>query len=586
MIQISNELKTQLNTSTSIKVRNKIVMGTTEYDSSLIKTYPKISHTNPSVFGGFSSKTCSFEIYNPNNDINFENNEIKVYKGIEVGGNMEWILQGIFIPRAKDIETNITNKTISFNNIQDKAQNFDVLYKSELIWGDNITHSGLEIIQEICDELSIELASNDFNLSTYAFKQPNFAENITCREVINKFSEISGSIAFINREGKLEIKAPTNTNYTIERSRYIKLTKEKTVTFNTLVFGKEGINDDIVYPEEIEGERVEYKILDNPFVDLYREEMIEDISANIIGKSYIPFTLNNFVDGFCLDLNDTISVKDRNGNVLSLTILNYDIVNRISVNIGAEVVNFSNTDYNLSGSNKNVINKIKLDVDHNTQSIKALAEKTDENTTKMSKIELTVEGIEQTVEETVTQVENNTGNIGSLESKVNQNKTETDNNLKDINNKFNNYATTESVTQVTNKVNEITTSNAKLIEFQKTITENGVEKLNTKTGIALDTDGMHIDKDGAKTGSTFDEAGVTIIDKSGTQEELNFYSGYVDDDIVNKFSQLESYKGTSLTYTMNLLVKVFASFPHFRIQETYDETHGQGLGVFHTGGDS
>lgn len=198
----------------------------------------------------------------------------------------------------------------------------------------------------------------------------------------------------------------------------------------------------------------------------------------------------------------------------------------------------------------------------------------------------TKDSIESSVETITTQVENNTGNIGSLEGKVNQNKTETDNNLKDINNKFNNYATTESVTQVTNKVNEITTSNAKLIEFQKTITENGVEKLNTKTGITLDSDGMHINKDGAKTGSTLDEAGVTIIDKSGAQEELNFYSGYVDDDIVNKFSQLASYKGTSLTYTMNLLVKVFASFPRFRIQETYDETHRQGLGVFHTGGDS
>lgn len=196
----------------------------------------------------------------------------------------------------------------------------------------------------------------------------------------------------------------------------------------------------------------------------------------------------------------------------------------------------------------------------------------------------TKESIESSVETITTQVENNTGSIGSLEGAVNQNKTETDNNLKDINNKFNNYATTESVTQISNKVNEITTSNAKFIEFQKTITENGVEKLNTKTGITLDSDGMHIAKDGAKTGSTFDEAGVTIIDKSGAQEELNFYSGYVDDDI--KFSQLESYKGTSLTYTMNLLVKVFASFPHFRIQETYDETHGQGLGVFHTGGDS
>ena len=215
-----------------------------------------------------------------------------------------------------------------------------------------------------------------------------------------------------------------------------------------------------------------------------------------------------------------------------------------------------------------------------------LTETVETNKNTISSLTVEQGRITETVESVEEKTETLSGNLGSLEGQVNQNKTETDNNLKDINNKFNNYATTESVTQVTNKVNEITTSNAKLIEFQKTITENGVEKLNTKTGIALDTDGMHIDKDGAKTGSTFDEAGVTIIDKSGTQEELNFYSGYVDDDIVNKFSQLESYKGTSLTYTMNLLVKVFASFPNFRIQETYDETHGQGLGVFHTGGDS
>ena len=80
MIQISNELKNKLNTSTSIKIKNKIVVGTTEYDSSIIKTYPKLSHKNSSVFGGFPSKTCSFEIYNHNNNIDFENKEIKLYK--------------------------------------------------------------------------------------------------------------------------------------------------------------------------------------------------------------------------------------------------------------------------------------------------------------------------------------------------------------------------------------------------------------------------------------------------------------------------------------------------------------------------
>lgn len=400
MIKISNELKNKLNTSTSIKVKNKIVVGTTEYDSSIIKTYPKISHKNSSAFGGFPAKTCSFEIYNHNSNIDFENKEIKLYKGIEVSGSIEWVLQGIFIPRAKDIETNITSKTISFNNVQDKAQLFDASYKSDLSWDSNVTHTGLEIIQEICTKLSIDLSSNTFNLSGYNFKQPNFAENITCREVISRFAEIAGSIAFINREGKLEIKAPTNTSSTIERSRYIKLTKENEVSFNTLVLGKDGINDDIVYPETISTDRVEYKILDNPFVDLYREDMIEDISANIIGKSYVPFTLNNFVDGFCFDLNDVISVKDRNGNTLNLTIFNYETANRISTNVSAETIGTMTTNYNLAGSSKNELREVKLNVDHNNKSIIALSKRTTDNETNISQLKITTEEISSTVSET------------------------------------------------------------------------------------------------------------------------------------------------------------------------------------------
>lgn len=424
MIQISNELKNKLNTSTSIKIKNKIVVGTTEYDSSIIKTYPKLSHKNSSVFGGFPSKTCSFEIYNHNNNIDFENKEIKLYKGIEVSGSIEWILQGIFIPRAKDIETNITSKTISFSNVQDKTQLFDVSYKSDLSWDNNVTHTGLEIIQEICTKLSIDLSSNTFNLSSYSFKQPNFAENITCREVISRFAEIAGSIAFINREGKLEIKAPTNTSSTIERSRYIKLTKENEVSFNTLVLGKDGINDDIVYPETIATDRVEYKILDNPFVDLYREDMIEDISANIIGKSYIPFTLNNFVDGFCFDLNDVISVKDRNGNALNLTILNYETANRISANVSAETMGTMTTDYNLSGSSKNELWKVKLNVDHNNQSIIALAKRTTDNETNISQLKITSENIisrVQTTEDNISDLENANETLsGRINDKVNK----------------------------------------------------------------------------------------------------------------------------------------------------------------------
>lgn len=564
MIQISDELKNKLSTSTSIKVKNKIIVGTTEFDGSVIKTNPKISHSNSTIFGGFPAKTCSFEMYNRNNNIDFENKELKIYKGIEVNDTTEWILQGIFIPKAKDIETNVTSKTVSFSNVQDKTQDFDVPYESNLSWDNNTTHTGLEIIQEICTKLSIELESNLFNLSAYNFKQPNFAENITYREVVSRFAEITGSIAFVNREGKLVIKSPTNVNYDIERSRYIKLTKENKIIFNTLVLGKEGMNDDIVYPEIIETDRVEYKIVDNPFVELYREEMIEDIAANIIGMSYVPFTLSNFVDGFCLDLNDIISVKDKEDNTLLLTLLNYEIANRISVNISAHMEN-TMTDYNLAGSSKSEINKVKLDVDHNKKKITILAEETTANTKKVSEIQEDVNGISASVSETTTKL------------------TETDNKISDVNNKLNDYATVESVKTISNRVEENITATEKNTEIITKIEENGVTKLDTKTGFTMDADGFHVDKSGAPTSSIVDETGMEVVDKT-TNETIQF-SGYVDDAMSNKVSMLNDFLNQTVSYSKSLLFSQFLRSNNFRIEEIEDETHGKGLGIFYVGGD-
>ena len=566
MIQISDELKNKLGTSTSIKVKNKIIVGTTEFDGSVIKTNPKISHSNSTIFGGFPAKTCSFEMYNRNNNIDFENKELKIYKGIEVNDTTEWILQGIFIPKAKDIETNVTSKTVSFSNVQDKTQDFDVPYESNLSWDNNTTHTGLEIIQEICTKLSIELESNLFNLSAYNFKQPNFAENITYREVVSRFAEITGSIAFVNREGKLVIKSPTNVNYDIERSRYIKLTKENKITFNTLVLGKEGMNDDIVYPEIIETDRVEYKIVDNPFVDLYREEMIEDIAANIIGMSYIPFTLSNFVDGFCLDLNDIISVKDKEDNTLLLTLLNYEIANRISVNISAPMEN-AMTDYNLAGSSKSEINKVKLDVDHNKKKITVLAEETTSNTKKVSEIQEDVNGISASVSETTTKL------------------TETDNKISGINNKLNDYATVENVKTVLNRVEENITATAKNTEIITKIEQDGVTKVDTKTGFVMDSEGFHVNKSGAKTASKLDEAALEIEDKTGLSSNVLFYSGYVTDEKASEQTELAKYKGQTITYSKNIEFGQYLSSPNFRIEETNDEVHGKGLGFFSLGGD-
>ena len=57
----------------------------------------------------------------------------------------------------------------------------------------------------------------------------------------------------------------------------------------------------------------ELRIEDNPFVDLYRRDMIEEVAKHVIGKSYTPFQLDGFADGFIYELNDVVSVVDKNG---------------------------------------------------------------------------------------------------------------------------------------------------------------------------------------------------------------------------------------------------------------------------------
>lgn len=419
MYAISNNYKNLIENSLSLSPKSKIVVDNIEYDGSTLKTYPKITHKNSTMIGGFPAKTCSFEIYDINNNLDFEGKEITVYRGLDVDGATEWIPQGIFIPTADKITTNISTKTIAFNGIQDKSQLFDLTYESNLNWSDGATHTGLEIVQEICTKLGVTLETTTFNWYNYSFKQPNFSSNTTYREVINRIAQIGGSIAYISRTGGLIIKSQTSTGHSIARKRYSKLSKEKQFgLINVVVLGKDGINDDIVYPSTLPSNVVEFKILDNPFVDLYREEMIETVASYIIGQSIIPFTLNDFVDGFYLDLNDTIQVTDKNNNVFNATILNYESTSRIKSNIGADVQNNSTTNYNLAGSNKKGMLDVKADVDHIKGQINLIVEEQNEQSESLNQLQIDNENITATTSSIQNNLETNYYDITKVDELI------------------------------------------------------------------------------------------------------------------------------------------------------------------------
>lgn len=394
------------------------VSSNVEYVSE-IKTTPKITHKNSAMIGGFPIKTCNFEIYDINGNLDFKDKEITIYKGIEINGVMEYVPQGIFIPRAEQITTNVSQKTISFKDIQDKGQLFSDKYESLLVWSNNETHTGLEIVQEICTKLGIELETTDFNWYDYDFRQPNFDETTTYREVISRLAEIGGAVAFINRNGKLAIKNQYNTNHTVSNSRYIKLSKEQQFgLINVVTLGKKDMNNDISYPTIKPENVVEWKILDNPFVDLYKEEMINTVANYIMGMSIIPFELTDFVDGFCYDLNDIIKITDKKGNFFNGVILNYETTSRIRSKIGADVQEKSTTDYKLAGSSKENTNKIKLDVDHIKKEINAVVETQNEQSSQLSQVTQTVNDYDISIKNVQKSLETTNGTIETLEGKI------------------------------------------------------------------------------------------------------------------------------------------------------------------------
>ena len=393
MISTSNAYRNQLNLENALTSRSKIVVDGVEYLSDVIKDSPKIKQSSTKFIGAFPVKTVSFSIYDIENELDFEGKEITVYKGMVVNNAIEYLKQGVFIVQAENIKTNISDRTVSFSNVQDRTQLLESKYNSQLDWSNDQTHTGLEIIQEICTRRGIILKSNNFAFADYDFKQPNFSETITDRGVIAAMAEIGGEIAIFDSNGELEIKGQNDVEHIIQRKRYEKLSYEKEITINTVVLGKEGMNDDIVYPGTIETERVEVKILDNPFVDLYREEMIEDVADFIIGLSYTPFQIDGFVDGYMYELNDVLTVVDKNSNSFSAVILEIENTSKIKSKILTKKVDDKKTNYNLAGSNKEKYDLVKLDVDHIRGEISAVATKTDDAYELAEEAKITADGL-------------------------------------------------------------------------------------------------------------------------------------------------------------------------------------------------
>lgn len=387
MYAISNNYKTYINSSFSRTPKSKVVIDGVEYLDNALMSTPLISHNIETFIGGFPSKTCSFEIKDDSGSLVLNNKWIEVYRGLQINETIEWIPMGAF--RAindEDIKTDKTKKTISFKGY-DKRQLLDVVYFSSLDW--ETSHTGLEIAQEVCSKVGLELESTNFNFANYTFNQkPNFSSDITYTEVISRLAEIGGEIALITRNGKVHIKKPTKTDATFTKGKRKALKKENQFgAITMLVLGNEGYDNDVTYGTE----GVEWRIENNPFVELIRESIISVIAPFILNRSIIPFEMNDVIDDYYLDLNDTITIVDSDGSTFESTILSYDTSSRITSTIKAPTQKTTLSNYQIAGGLKGGINAVKLEVNHVNNQIKAMVQTTDDLTKKTSEVIQTAE---------------------------------------------------------------------------------------------------------------------------------------------------------------------------------------------------
>ena len=176
------------------------------------------------------------------------------------------------------------------------------------------------------------------------------------------------------------------------------------------------------------------------------------------------------------------------------------------------------------------------------------------------------------------------GTLSDMQEQIAENATTTANNYQDIIGKLDGYATVENVTEVTNRVENLTTSTEQAINIIEDIQVNGVTQVHTETGYSFDIDGLNIEKTNAPTGSKLDEAGLEIKDKTSAAETTQFYSGYVDSEMADKTTALEKYEGQTVTYSNNFIFENYLQSGNGRWEDVEDSTYGKGIGFFIGGG--
>lgn len=468
-----------------------------------------------------------------------------------------------------------------------KLECYDVKYKLDTLYVSS-KHSFPCTLKEwrnsIFDECELIYDNSDFPNSDLVLQTEPYVESgASNRQVISMIAQAGASFVITDENDKFYFNWFTNTVHEITDWTELTTEKETSKAINCVVLGREG-GDDYTYPTEQPNTPVVLRINNNYILDPQDTESTTDLRSTTIvpiyervnNFSFIKYSIKSeFVNNkLLIKLGDKVKYVDIWGNSLvslvmsiKLSWLGNDWENseNYSVYLSADEISETSEDFDYSKNTKEKLLEVERKTDKNAGKIEDTIKSVNDLEEKNANFTIEMDKISTSVSETTTKL------------------TETDNKISDVNNKLNDYATVESVKTISNRVEENITATEKNTEIITKIEENGVTKVDTKTGFTMDAAGFHVDKSGAPTSSIVDETGMEVVDKT-TNETIQF-TGYVDDAMSSKVPMLNDFLNQTVSYSKSLLFSQFLRSNNFRIEEIEDETHGKGLGIFYVGGD-
>lgn len=413
--------------------------------------------------------------------------------------------------------------------------------------------------QKLCKACDLELSNSSFSVhGDWQITQELWdnISGITYRDILVQIAQVTASTCIITNDNKVYFKQINNTGEQLTYDNMLKLKLEPLYgEINSVVLSRTPAEDNIYMRDEesieING-LTEFKIENNEIIDKDRDNAMTPIYNALHGISYYPFETTTEGLGW-YEIADSFDIVNDTGDVFSTALFNFSVTvdGGIKEILKTVAETKTQTQYQYATSIEKRVKSTEIITDKQNQKITLLSESVEENEDKIAQIELANEQIEQTVA---------------------SNKIASDNDKQELLQKFDNYAPTSEITRVENKVTQLQTDTYTKTQIDTKLVDGSVTKLKSTTLLA-DDDGLTVDKSDSKTKSNLDADGLTILDKTGSTNDVLLRAQY------------DEVKGETVVETKNLYVQKYLTVAETGRLEKYTRADGKvGVGGFYVGG--